>query len=246
MISMRVQCVSRRLSSWTSLLRDLRPGMQARMLLVFNVFRRQAAVGDAPLGGRAGVAADLSCRHEDTQGPAPGARPGVQPARCAALRPVRPSCARSSARACRRVALLDRRLVRLRTGRVDRHRLAFGSLGGQPFHDTCDHPISPQRFQRVWRVLCGPYSPGASHHRKPLRLRKSLRESGSLDRVLCLLTRARHMFGHRAVACLDASKGTGAVAPSGSAGKRFTGLSSAPPHAVSRNSAHHTPHRPGP
>lgn len=33
-------------------------------------------------------------------------------------------------------------------------------------------PLSLQRFQRLYRVLAGPYSLGASHHRKPLRLMK--------------------------------------------------------------------------
>lgn len=33
-------------------------------------------------------------------------------------------------------------------------------------------PLSLHRFQRLYRVLCGPYSAGASRHRNPLRLMK--------------------------------------------------------------------------
>ena len=33
-------------------------------------------------------------------------------------------------------------------------------------------PLSPHRFQRLYKVLCGPYCLGASRHRKPLRLMK--------------------------------------------------------------------------
>lgn len=34
-------------------------------------------------------------------------------------------------------------------------------------------PMSLQRFQRLYSVLGGPYSAGASHHLNPLRLKKT-------------------------------------------------------------------------
>jgi hypothetical protein len=35
-------------------------------------------------------------------------------------------------------------------------------------------PISPQRFQRLYNVLCGPYSFGVSRQRSPFRLTKMI------------------------------------------------------------------------
>src|SRR3546814_20143232 len=35
-------------------------------------------------------------------------------------------------------------------------------------------PRSPHRFHRLYSVLCGPYALGASRHRSPLRLTKTI------------------------------------------------------------------------
>ena len=47
-------------------------------------------------------------------------------------------------------------------------------------------PLSLHRFQRLYSVLCGPYSPGASRHLNPLRLKK----------IIPLRTRRSSLSGH--------------------------------------------------
>ena len=68
----------------------------------------------------------------------------------------------------------DRAIDRsLRSGRrkLDIEALVRAMVSG-PAIIRAKMPLSLHRFQRLQRVMCGPYSPGASRHRKPLRLMK--------------------------------------------------------------------------
>jgi hypothetical protein len=47
-----------------------------------------------------------------------------------------------------------------------------GACSANPIMIRANTPISLQRFQRLYNVFGGPYSAGASHHLKPLRLTK--------------------------------------------------------------------------
>ncbi len=47
-----------------------------------------------------------------------------------------------------------------------------GDRAAKPAMIRANTPISLHRFQRLYKVLCGPYSLAAPHHRNPLRLMK--------------------------------------------------------------------------
>jgi len=64
--------------------------------------------------------------------------------------------------------------MRLRISRGDRDRPFFSAIGGQTRHRPGEDALSLHRFQRLWSVLCGPYSAGASRHFKPLRSMKKI------------------------------------------------------------------------
>jgi hypothetical protein len=51
--------------------------------------------------------------------------------------------------------------------------LLSGACSASPIKIQPNTPMSLQRFQRLYSVFGGPYSAGASHHRKPLRLIKN-------------------------------------------------------------------------
>jgi hypothetical protein len=50
--------------------------------------------------------------------------------------------------------------------------LLSGASAANPVMIRANTPISLHRFQRLYNVFGEPYSAGASHHRKPLRLMK--------------------------------------------------------------------------
>jgi len=70
------------------------------------------------------------------------------------------------------VVSIARQLIAMQSMGGDHDSLFFAVLGGQAHHERAKTPLSVHRFQRLYRVLCRPYSFGASRHRKPLRLRK--------------------------------------------------------------------------
>lgn len=88
-----------------------------------------------------------------------------------------------------------RRAVRFQKSRIDHDRLRIGVLGGQADHDPAKTPSSLQRFQRLDRVSADPCSLGASHHRKPLRLMKTMplgkRRSSTRGRPWLLVEKRR-------------------------------------------------------
>jgi len=95
--------------------------------------------------------------------------------------------------------------------RVDHRRVVRVAVRvGQGLEDPAEHALPLHRFQRLYSVLCGSYSGGASHHRNPLRLTK-IRPPGPADR--------------RPWACLGASAGragsTSSAAPSAGRGFSF-------------------------
>ncbi len=136
-------------------------------------------VGEHPFGSGqtvrqgcgSGVVADLACGHEELQRTTLGVRDGVQPGVQPILGPPDQAPAlvvglplfRPQARS---------RAVGLRVSRVDHDGLLLGAFRRQPRHHPGEDPMSPHRFHRLQSVFGGPYSRGASHHLKPLRLTK--------------------------------------------------------------------------
>jgi len=66
------------------------------------------------------------------------------------------------------------RAVRLQTDRIDHGRPGLRIRRSRPFHHAEETPVSPYRFQRLYSVLCGPWSLGASRQRSPLRLTRTM------------------------------------------------------------------------
>ena len=165
--------------------RDFRPGMHGFIPLSFNASLNQSALAGslepvalsgsiAPVGqqrlrrgqaaeqgGCTRLVADLACGH-------------VEPNRVASLIVAPP--------------FSDRRLVAMRCALryLRKHArtngacllssiiTVFGTAASEarPSIIWAKLPLSPHRFHRLNRVVAGPYSLGASHHRKPLRLMK--------------------------------------------------------------------------
>ena len=61
---------------------------------------------------------------------------------------------------------------RLSVSRVDLTDFGTAASQASPSVSRAKMPVLPHRFQRLQRVFGSPYSFGASHHRKPLRLVK--------------------------------------------------------------------------
>ena len=175
-----------------SLPRDVRPGMQGFIPLHFDASlnpraswplsaSNQSAFGKLP--GRAAAPVRSLIWPAVMKKRSGGHR---HPRRHAAGYSRRPLSGRSDGRAGRRPfrPQAGRRAMRLEMSCVDHHRLRNGASAASPSIIRAKTPCSRlrsdrwrtaahlHRFQRLWSVLAGPYSLGASHPRKPLRLMK--------------------------------------------------------------------------
>ena len=86
----------------------------------------------------------------------------------------RPWFVRSCARDPLFYPTAESRAVGLEIGCVDHDGRRLSCLGRQAFHHLSQRAHSAHRFQRLYNVLCGPYSLGASRQRRPFRLTKMI------------------------------------------------------------------------
>jgi hypothetical protein len=131
--------------------------------------RVRPPIGDQPAGLRQAslqgrrplVVADLSCRQGEPEGSAVCIGDGVQPCVHAAFRSPDPGD-----RAPLFARGLDAVRCAFRQAASIMIVLELVPPAARPARIRAKTPVSLQRFQRLHSVLAGPYSLGASHHRK--------------------------------------------------------------------------------